>query len=189
MDKNQTVGLSDETEERFVDVWTKRKRAPTRERKAYFEGELVDASEARRLIMQSHQSYYLPEFMSMFDIVIAILQPMGNASNAVQFHLMPFLSPRDTFNYDPFADTGTQYECLVSVHLQRRRRVMPGYKTRMENALIQYEDGLDHEREKELDEDPTLYESEMQYEVEEEGDDDNKREAGEDDVEEAERYD
>jgi hypothetical protein len=59
----------------------------------------------------------------------------------------------------------------------------------MENALIQYEDGLDHEREKELDEDPTLYESEMQYEVEEEGDDDNKREAGEDDVEEAERYD
>jgi hypothetical protein len=82
--------------------------------------------------------YFGSQFRAMFDVVFAILQRMGNASNDIQFHLMPFISHEYTFVHHPLEGEENWYECTVANRLRQRNSSIPGYEQSMQRAHYTY---------------------------------------------------
>jgi hypothetical protein len=116
--------------------WILRLPAPEIAYRARSEGEKRDGTwvpEARyrRAQTQFDEIFKGQEFKAMFDIVFAIVQRMGNASNDVQIHLMPFISHEYTFVKYPLVGA----EMWHKNRLRQRNSSFPGYDQSMRRAV------------------------------------------------------
>jgi len=86
--------------------------------------------------------YYNEEFALMYDLIISVIQPLGNAHVHVALHLMPFLSPEYSFWHDWFK--GPRIEGRVSLMLRKRLLNIPGYEGNKEMAVKAYAGVVPH---------------------------------------------
>jgi hypothetical protein len=86
--------------------------------------------------------FYRDEFDSMYDLVLTVLQPLQQQTTHVALHLMPYLSPQETYT-QVFESVGTgtrltTCDGLVSGMMRRRLERVPGYRLNRATAARQY---------------------------------------------------
>jgi hypothetical protein len=97
---------------------------------------------------RSTNIFYRDEFDLMYDLVLTVLQPLHQQATHVALHLMPYLSPQQTY-VQRFESVGngcsrlTTCDGRVSRMLRRRLERVPGYTINRATAARQYSGVID----------------------------------------------